>query len=375
MYKKAKNILRNYLNYKVSSQYNKQYKVLLKRNNIANVPCQGEDKWVEKWSVLGKANPVYYRLFSHYIGSDLNIIPEDICHNVIELFLNPKIHVPYYSDKNMFDKLFKKGTMPVTIFRKIDGFFYDENYSDLTINDDKKLYYILEKSGYDKIVIKPSVDSCSGNDVRLFFQDGKTWKELGSEEQLSIEYLSKNYGDNYIVQECLKQADCMAYYNPTSINTIRVTLYRSVKDNKCCTPSAIIRIGAKGSFVDNAHAGGAFVGIYQDGSLCKKVLNQYGESTSVFNDIDFSQEHKIPNWDKVIEFAKYIGENVPHHRLLALDIMIDSQSNPKLVEFNCDGYSMWLFQFTCGAALGEYADEVIEYCKNNLNKCVRSIRI
>lgn len=129
MYKKAKNILRNYLNYKVSSQYNKQYKVLLKRSNIANVSCPGEDKWVETWSVLGRVNPVHYRLFSHYIGNDINILPEDICHNVIEPILNPKAHIPYCADKNVFDKFFKEGTLPTTIFRKMDGFFYDKAYN------------------------------------------------------------------------------------------------------------------------------------------------------------------------------------------------------------------------------------------------------
>ena len=114
--------------------------------------------------------------------------------------------------------------------------------------------------------------------------------------------------------------------------------------------------------MDNAHAGGGYVGIQSDGRLCHKVLNQYGESCTVFNDIDFTQEHRIPHWDRVVEFAKYIGANVPHHHLLALDIMLDKEGNPRLIEFNCKAYSMWLFQFTTGGAFGDYTDEIIEYC-------------
>lgn len=112
----------------------------------------------------------------------------------------------------------------------------------------------------------------------------------------------------------------MSYYNPTSVNTLRLTLYRLVKTDECHIPSAIIRIGANGSLVDNAHAGGGYVGIkVGDGTLCNKVLNQYGESKIVFNNIVFTQAHKISNWDKVVEFAKYIGTCIPHHRLLALE--------------------------------------------------------
>lgn len=358
----------------ISSVYRKQYNNLLKRNNIPNKPCPGEDQWIEKWSVLGKANPIYYRLFSRYIGNDLNIIPEDICRNIVEPILDPLRYCPYYSDKNIFDKLFKEGTMPLTLFRKMNGFYYDAAYNDLQLENDRELKALLNSHDLDKIVIKPSVDSSSGNGVKLFQRKDDEWIEIGGKENLSLAYLAKNYGPDFIVQECLQQADYMGYYNPTSVNTLRLTLYRSVKDNECYIPSAIIRIGGKGSLVDNAHAGGGYVGIHSDGTLCKKVLNQYGESISVFNDIDFNLEHKIPNWDQVVDFAKYIGKNIPHHRLLALDIMIDSAGTPRLIEFNCEGYSMWLFQFTVSSALGEYTDEIIEYCKKNMQKAEKLIK-
>ena len=149
-----------------------------------------------------------------------------------------------------------------------------------------------------------------------------------------------------------------------------------MKTNECHVPSAIVRIGANGSLVDNAHAGGGYVGIdVKDGTLCKKVLNQYGETSIVFNGIDFSQKHQIPNWDKIVEFAKYIGSCSPHHRLLALDIMVDKSGKPRLIEFNCKSYSMWLFQFTMKPAFGEYTDEIIEYCRNNIDKAQKIIKL
>lgn len=369
MKKFAKKAIRELFNHSVRRHYDKAYRRLLKLNNILNKPCEGEDKWIEKWSVLGKANPIYYRLFSHYIGNNINIIPEDICRNIVEPILDPLRYVSYYSDKNIFDRLFRQGTLPKTIFRKMSGFYYDSEYNSIKMTNDSALKDILQLSGCNKIIIKPSVDSSSGNGIKLFEKKDNEWIEIGGDGKLTLAYLDTNYGDDIVVQECVEQAEFMSYFNSTSVNTLRLTLYRSVKTNECHIPSAIIRIGASGSLVDNAHAGGGCVGIkVEDGTLCNKVLNQYGESTTEFNGIDFTKEHKIPNWDKVVEFAKYIGRNIPHHRLLALDIMLDKKGCPRLIEYNIKSCSVWLFQLTSSSVFGEFTDEVIGYCKNNLDK-------
>ena len=70
----------------------------------------------------------------------------------------------------------------------------------------------------------------------------------------------------------------------------------------------------------------------------------------------------MPYYDKVIDFAKDVARHIPHHRLLALDIMLDENNNPRLIEFNVEKYSVWLFQFTTGGAFGEFTDEIIDYC-------------
>ena len=370
-----KKILRSALNLKISCFYQKYYKSLLKRNNIKNTKVESEDKWIEKWSVLGKANPIYYRLFSHYIGNNINIIPEDICRNIIEPILDPLRHVPYYSDKNMFDKMFKSGTLPQTVLRKMRGFYYDKDYQRVSINNTNELYEWLNQIQINKIVVKPSIDTGSGVGVRLFERRDDKWFDMGSGAELSIDIINKEYKDDIIIQECIEQSDDIAYYNPSSVNTLRLTLYRSVKSDECHIPSAIIRIGKNGALIDNAHAGGSYVGIKSDGTLCNKVLNQYGDAITEFNGIDFTKERKIKNWDKVVDFAKYIGTNIPHHRLLALDIMIDKNGSPRLIEFNCVAYSMWLFQFTMGPALGEYTDEIIEYCAQNRDKASRTLTL
>ncbi len=341
------------------------YLLIMRKNGIANKKSVGEKEWVEKWSQFGlKAKPTQYRVFSHYIGNDINIVPEDICHDFIETILNPMRFRGYYADKNVFDKLFPEGYMPRTVLRKMNGTYYDEAYRPIEMTE-SVFFQILNQSKIDKIVIKPSVGGMSGHDVRLFCKDrdaSQSWRDSSTKTLLDLSYIEHYYGSNMIIQEVVQQSDYISMFNSSSINTLRLSVYRSVSDNECYVTGAIMRIGGKGSVVDNAHAGGCFVGIHPDGSFCHEVCNQYGQQQSTFNDIDFTNNYQYPNWYEVIEFAKSVGKHVLHHRLLALDIVLDKDNHPHLIEFNVEGYSSWLFQYTVGTAFGDFTNEILRYC-------------
>ncbi len=364
---KVKSIIRNLLFRFRQIEHERFYHQVMCINNIDNKKAIGEKEWSEKWSQFGlKAKPTQYRVFSHYIGNNINIVPEDICHDFIETILNPPRFRGYYADKNVFDKLFPKGYLPRTLLRRINGTYYDKEYQPLPLTN-QKLFEILNDSRATRIVIKPSVEGMSGRDVRLFYRTIDSisgWREVGTDDILDLAYIEKKYGSNIIVQEAAQQSDYISQFNPSSINTLRLAIYRSVLDDKCHIIGAIMRIGGKGSIVDNAHAGGCYVGIHPDGSFCHEVCNQYGQKRTFFNDIDFTKEYHYPNWEEVIEFAKSVGDHVLHHRLLALDIVLDKDNKPHLIEFNVEGYSSWLFQYTVGNALGSFTDEILEYCKN-----------
>lgn len=366
-----KNTIRNSIVYYHALKHERYYKSLLVKNNITNRYVNGEKEWIKKWSAFGiKANPVYYRLYSHYIGEDINIVPENICHDIIEPILNPFKYTKYYADKNIFDRLMPKGYLPRTLLRKMNGFYYDVDYHKINMSDDQ-LYDILAKANVNKIIIKPSVYGISGIGVRCFQKTGDSWTIYGGHDKLTLHYLETNYGYDFIIQDFLKQHESISHFCSTSVNTLHLTLYRSVKNDECVVPNAVIRIGNNGSVVDNAHAGGCYVGIdVNSGKLKHEVFNQYGQRYTTFNGIDFTIQQQIPSelWNKVLSFAKSIGTYVPHHRLLALDLMIDINGNPHVVEFNVEYYSIWFFQFSSGPAFGKYTDEIIEYCKTRLAK-------
>ena len=151
----------------------------------------------------------------------------------------------------------------------------------------------------------------------------------------------------------------------TSVNTIRLCVYRSVINESVVVTAGIIRIGKEGSIVDNAHAGGVFIGVdVNTGTLGKCVLDQYGNKHDIWNGVDFLNGHfVVPNWNDFISFAKFVGSRIHHHRLLALDIALDMKGMPKLIEYNIECFSYWLFMYTNQVVFGKYTDEVIEYCK------------
>lgn len=354
---------------------NREISDIMKVSHISNKTSKNEEAWVKKWSVLSRhVNRKYYRTFSKYIGEDINIVPDDICHNVIEPILNPIRYRSLYEDKCMFDKFlfhqFAVSITPRTLLRNINGIYYDENYNEL---DKDKIDIDSIFHSFEKLIVKSSVDTSSGRNIMFFEKNDHGFfynKESG--EKITIELLTSLYNKNFLLQEVLKQSSFMSQFCETSVNTLRVQVYRSVKNDDIVIPNVIMRIGKSGALIDNAHAGGCFVGVGPDGKIFDKVCNQYGETSPIFNNIDFQNNtYIIPDFYKVKQFAISIGKCIPHIRCIALDIMIDHLGTPRLIEYNISGFSPWLFQFTTGSAFGVYTDEIIEHCVKHKKEATR----
>lgn len=229
--------------------------------------------------------------------------------------------------------------------------------------------------GYDKVCIKPSVDTCSGVGVKLFVRQGNQFK---TSEQIILDgsYLS-SLGDDFVIQEVIEQHSYMKQFNPSSLNTLRICVYRSVVDEKPHATASIMRVGANGSFVDNAHAGGRFVGIdVTTGKLHPTTLDQYGTKQNVWNGLDYSKnEYVIPKWKEILSFAERIAEGNIHSRLLAFDICLDAEAKPRIVEINTGGFSWWLFLYTGQDVFAGETKEVIEYCMEKAKVAARHIQV
>lgn len=367
------NILDKMINMFVNHIVTKKELNKIIKHSGKNSDTTGLKEWTRKWSELGRPNKNYYRVFSNYIGNDINIVPDNLLHNVISPILNPKRYLPTYSDKNMFD-VFLSGQnggniTPKTLLRYIDGALFSEDFTPIPPNQNN-LVSILK--GEKKVIVKPSQDSSSGRGVLfLMLADGK-WVDGKNDEFVNTTDIADVLGQNYIVQRIMVQSQFMSALCKTSVNTLRIAVYRSIADNKCHVLNTIIRIGKDGSLVDNAHAGGMFIGVSHDGTLGKYCCDQFGRKKTMFNGIDFeASSFTVPNYDKVKEFAESVGNQLHHLRLFALDVMLDEKNNPILIEYNIKAFSPWLFQFTTGAALDKYTDEIIDYCALHKKEATR----
>lgn len=324
----------------------------------------GINDWEAKWSRYDSSlSPLSYQIFSRYIGKDINIIPLEILAGIVEPVMTPEPYIAQYGDKNNIDRLYHGLSVPDTLVRNIEGIYYDKDYCPV----DEPLGFIWDNHP-EKIILKPTREE-SGHGVRLFtFKDGQYID--GEGDRLTMEYLNGSYKRNFIIQKAVSQSSFMSVFNPSSVNTLRIATYRSVKTGKVHVINAVMRIGASGKNVDNAHSGGKFIGIdYKTGIVGKYVCDWLGKTDSVFNGIDFSKESfQIPRWEEVCKFAVRVSERIIFGNLVALDIALDVNGEPILIETNVGGFSGWLFQFTTGSVFGEFTDEVMEYCYSKYKK-------
>ena len=132
-----------------------------------------------------------------------------------------------------------------------------------------------------------------------------------------------------------------------------------------------MRMGGVGSLLDNMHAGGGIVGVEPSGKLQNFKRDQHGKYSTTHNDIDLTQDYIVPNYQECLDFGANILNCIPHCRNLALDVMIGKDGHPMLIEYNTDKFGCDVFQMTVGTLFESYTDELIDYCKSNLDKKTR----
>lgn len=341
------------------------YKVFRVRGYKATVKKEHSRNYKKLWSPLSRI--VLNKYLKVFATENLKeefipyVAPEDLVHHYIEPALNPYPYRGFVEDKNNFGRLIPSDYLPNELLHWIQGIPYDEKYERIPQESlKKKIQEIAVNAPH--IIIKPTVNSCSGNGIKFYNWNGKSFADIDG--NLFDESSAPNIGSDFVVQEVFEQSPFMSQFCKTSVNTLRIVTYRSVKDDVVYVPAMIMRMGKEGAMVDNAHAGGCFIGVSPvDGSLGKFVSDQWGRTSDVFNGIDFSKsDYKIPDFNYVIDFAKEVAKRIPYHRLLALDVVLDKNGHPKLIEFNVSAFSSWLFPFVGQVPFGSWTKEIIDYC-------------
>lgn len=355
-----KKIIDSYLKRQSISVAQEFYSNAIRYNPLLKEPGEGEKEWLERWRQYEpKISPMGYRVFSRYIGNNIDIVPLEVCVSIVEPALTPMHFNNVYSDKNVFDILFPKGTLPKTFLRKIRGRYFDKDYNTINRAEVNRVISNIESV---ELIVKPAISS-SGRGVEKFYRRGNGF-ENSNNEKLNRDYIDKYYKFNCIIQETFVQHDFFSQFNKTSVNSIRIVTYRD-SDGVVHALNSFFRIGSMGSIVDNAHAGGMFVGIDVDGHLGGYVCDQFGRTQTNFNGIDFStKQYIVPEWMKIKEKVVDLSKYVIHHDLIAWDAILDKDGYPHILEVNIGGYGGWAFQFTSGPMFGDYTDDVMRSSMN-----------
>ena len=289
------------------SIYIRFYKEIIEANQCFAKSVEGEKEWLAHWRKYDrKLKPLSYRIFSYFMGKGKKIIPPELISSIIEPILTPEKYREYYSDKNNFLRILPSSFLPEYFLMDIDGLVYDSNYDIVEKENIDKVIREL-RNRFDKIVIKPSRTS-SGKGVQIIKKNDAGMFVTKNNIPFSYAFIKEVYKTNWCLQECINQSDYMANFNPTSINTIRIAVYRNENGDLRCL-SAALRIGAVGSEVDNAHAGGKFCGILPNGKIGNYVCDVLGKREFSFNNLDF---------EKIFEYANKIGNIKPIKKLYEL---------------------------------------------------------
>lgn len=338
----------------------KKRKIYNKVKWTAEQTAEFNDYW-KKW---GGVKPYWHKLYQSINGVfNVKYFPEKLYSTKLEPMLNPWIYSKVFSDKNMIDLFWgnvEGVNIPRRILSKMNTSYYDGEGNYVSLN---KAVEIVNDIG--KCIIKPTVDSSSGQGVKLLnFVNGVD--ELSGE---SAKSLIERRNDSFVVQEIVENNKNIREIHPNSLNTIRVITYK-VEEEIHCAPLTL-RIGVGDSTVDNIHAGGLCVGINKDGTLKEKAYQLgWGDSSRYFlkhptSGIVF-KDYYIGNMRQVIDAAKRLHEKATQLGIVSWDLTINKNEQVVLIEANCYGQSVWFPQVINGQSLfGDDTEYFLEKIAKN----------
>lgn len=148
---------------------------------------------------------------------------------------------------------------------------------------------------------------------------------------LTAENIRNRFNDDeYLFEKRLIQDPQTEQFNPDSVNTCRVLTYK----NKVI--SGALRMGRKGSFLDNAAQGGIVVNIdVETGRLSDYGLREY-DVTKYYQHPDTQVPFKgvtINQWDMVKNLVEHTCQLLPYYRSVGFDIVC-TPTGPIILEIN-----------------------------------------
>lgn len=297
----------------------------------------------------------WHRYYTSYSGHfDARFIPENLfIPRIVAKLVNPN-YSAVFADKNLLPMLVgeRSGVRTAKVLLSCtEGIYRDADWR--IISKQKALDYIKD---IGEAFIKPTKDSDSGRGCAVVnIQNGV---DLNSGR--AIHEIDSSMGLNYNIQERVINSEVIARLHPNSINTFRVITY--IVDGSISHVPVAMRIGRGGNNCDNAHSGGIFIGVSDDGYLLDCAYTEFQERFKAHPDsgIEFNNYY-IPGFRTVVENCKRIHERFPQIGIISWDATIDDLGNTVIIELNLVGQSLWMNQMAHGlGAFGENTERILK---------------
>lgn len=245
----------------------------------------------------------------------------------------------YFTDKNFEEKVANIFKFPNNIVRCIDGEFYDKNFNYISINDAMDL---LRK--YNKAVFKRTLGDGHGKGVSIV-------NENEYENQI------KKFGDNYVVQELIKQHNFLSNFNESSVNVIRITSV--LWKGKVYILSGILRVGAPGSFCDHLGSnstGPRIIGLDENGKLNAYCVDP---DNVIKYDSIYGKKivGKIPFYNEMKKLVCEQHSKFIHHKIIGWDLTLNDKNEIVCIEFNSNAPGIIQSQMVCGPIFSKKLDD------------------
>lgn len=197
-------------------------------------------------------------------------------------------------------------------------------YVDAGTDAEKILAFV---NSHSSVIAKPN----NGEQGRGVF------KIEGTGDENLKKVLERGRNESFILEETLTNCREIAQINDTSLNTLRVVTSMG-KNGKTKILAAILRVGRKGSLVDNWGGGG--IGYFIDvntGIIDRYGVDKKGETYMFHPDSGVQMiGYKIPHWEEVVDYTLRLAEIEPKAIFVGWDIAL-STNGLDLVEMNFPG--------------------------------------
>ena len=282
-------------------------------------------------------------------------VPSDIYFCDLIPYLNNMEFWAGTEDKCYYDLRFPDIHRPRSICRCMSGLHYDGDMN--RISRDRAVELILREPG--KLVIKPSIYSAGGENVKAFAPAALTREQL--------EAILDDAGANFIVQAKVEEHPVyrkIAEGGPTTIRVLSM-----LTEEGTYIPYSLLRVSPAGDQIVHYGRQGYYVAIGDDNRPARKILRDYLKENGKFllpprwEDMPAplrEVEGPLPGMDDIREQVKRMHPRLPHFRWIGWDFMVDEAGKAVFIEVNfAPGY--YESQTTCCTPIfGNLTEQVLE---------------